>query len=362
MATVKILAMNLGSTSTKLAYFEDNQLVLKKSLSHDKADIEAAGSIFGQYNMRKEAIENFMKDNNIKLDELDALVSRGGPTEPIRGGVYVINKAMIDEIDTGFYGIHPCSLGCKIAYNMCEGNKALPLTVDTPSSCEFNRFAFYSGMPDIKRYPAAQPLNGRAMARKYAESIGKKYEDLNLLICILGGGVTVGAHDHGMMVDTQNGIVGDGAFCNNRCNGVPVGQLLDMCFSGKYTAEEMYAKINGKGGLMGYLGTQDALEIENRIMAGDEYAAEVLEAMCYQIAKDIGAYATVLNGKVDQILLIGGMANSKMITDWIRQRVEWIAPVTVMPGEREMESLGENAYLVVTGQQKGQEFIPGGMQ
>ena len=198
-----------------------------------------------------------------------------------------------------------------------------------------------------------------AEARAYAQSIGRDYEDLNLLVVTLGGGITVTAHRRGRMVDAQNGITGDGAFSNNRCNGVPVGPLVDLCFSGKYDHEAMIRKVNGQAGLMGYLGEMDVLSIERKALAGDRKDTEVLEAMCYQIAKDIGAFATVLKGQVDAILLLGGMANSRYIVDLIRDRVGFIAPVAVQPGEREMESLCLNAYRGLTGKIQIRRFKEG---
>ena len=242
---------------------------------------------------------------------------------------------------------------------MTAGTKAAALTVDMPGTCEFDPLAFYSGLPDVPRVPAYQALNNRAMARAYAESVGRNYEDLNLLVVTLGGGITVTAHRKGKMVDAQNGITGDGAFSNNRCNGVPVGPLVDLCFSGKYDHEAMIRKVNGQAGLMGYLGEMDVISIERKALAGDKKYTEVLEAMCYQIAKDIGAFATVLKGQVDAILLIGGMANSQYIVDLIRDRVEFIAPVAVQPGEREMESLCLNAYRGLTGQIEIKNFREG---
>ncbi|MBR4121817.1 MAG: butyrate kinase, partial [Erysipelotrichaceae bacterium] len=334
----KIFAINLGSTSTKVAYYEDDQMILKKTIQHAKEDINACSGIFDQYDFRRRDIENFMKENGINNEEIDAFVSRGGTTQPLHSGTYRIDEDMLEEVRGGKYGFHPCSLGCQIAKDMANSH-ALPLTVDLPGTCDYNPLAFYSGMPEIIRTPAHQALNARAMAQKYAEDIGRPYEELNLLVSVLGGGTTVTAHEKGKLVDGQNGVVGDGAFSNNRCNAVPVGELVDMCYSGKYTYEQMKRKINGESGLLGYLGEMDTIDIERKALAGDKKYAEVLGAMCYQIAKDIGAYATVLNGKVDAILLIGGMANSAYITGMIKERVEFIAPVVVMPGEREMESL-----------------------
>lgn len=359
MNPYKIFAINLGSTSTKIAYYEDDECVIKKSIAHSHEELVSAKSVFDQYDFRLRDIENFMKESGIVEAELDAFVSRGGPTSPVEGGTYIIEEPMLDEIRSGKYGIHPCSLGCQIVYDMTRGTDVLPLTVDTPGTCEFDPLAFYSGMPDLPRVPAYQALNNRAMARAYAESIGKKYEDLNLLVCTLGGGITTTAHRKGFMVDAQDGITGDGCFSNNRCNAVPVGALVDMCYSGEYTKDEMIAKVNGKAGLMGYLGVMDVQTIEKEALAGNEKYAEVLAAMCYQISKDIGAYATVLKGEVDAILLIGGMAHSKLITKMISERVGFIAPIVIMAGEREMESLCLNAYRALKKEIPIKHFLEG---
>ena len=359
MTPLKIFAINLGSTSTKIAYYEDETCRLKQTIARSLEDLQHADGIFAQYGFRRRDIEAFLAEHHIAVTDLDAIVSRGGPTAPVEGGTYRIDEDMLAEIRTGKYGIPPCSLGCQIAYDMTKGTRAAALTVDMPGTCEFDPLAFYSGLPDVPRVPAYQALNNRAMARAYAESIGRDYEDLNLLVVTLGGGITVTAHRKGRMVDAQNGITGDGAFSNNRCNGVPVGPLVDLCFSGKYDHEAMIRKVNGQAGLMGYLGEMDVLSIERKALAGDRKYTEVLEAMCYQIAKDIGAFATVLKGQVDAILLIGGMANSRYIVDLIRDRVGFIAPVAVQPGEREMESLCLNAYQGLTGKIQIRRFKEG---
>jgi butyrate kinase len=223
---------------------------------------------------------------------------------------------------------------------------------------EFEPLSRYSGLPEISRVSSFQALNHRAMAREYARRLGRRYEDLNLVVVMLGGGITVVAHQHGRMVDGPDGLEGDGTFSNNRCCSVPVGPLVKLCYSGKYDLSGMMHHINGEAGLMGYLGTTDIVGIERRIAEGDKHAEEVLDAMCYQTAKDIGAYATVLKGDVDAILLVGGMANSEFITSHIRERVEFIAPVVVMPGEREMEALCEGAFDGISGRVPVREFIP----
>lgn len=275
------------------------------------------------------------------------------------GGTYRINDAFRQQNRSGKYGVHVGNVGVEIAWELCQqSDHAVPVVTDLPTTDEFEPLARYSGLKEIPRESRFQALNHKAMACFYAESIGKRYEELNLVVAMLGGGITVAAHKKGRMVDGPDGLTGDGTFSNNRCCTVPVGGLVKLCYSGRYTEQEMLHHINGEGGLMSYLGTTDVKATQAKAQAGDAECAEVLAAMCYQTAKDIGAYATVLKGQVDAILLTGGMANSQYLTDMIRERVEFIAPVVVLPGEREMESLCLNAYKAVSGQIELKEFVP----
>lgn len=287
------------------------------------------------------------------------LSAPGRHCEPIVGGTYRINDAFRQQNRSGKYGVHVGNVGVEIAWELCQqSDHAVPVVTDLPTTDEFEPLARYSGLKEIPRESRFQALNHKAMACFYAESIGKRYEELNLVVAMLGGGITVAAHKKGRMVDGPDGLTGDGTFSNNRCCTVPVGGLVKLCYSGRYTEQEMLHHINGEGGLMSYLGTTDVKATQAKAQAGDAECAEVLAAMCYQTAKDIGAYATVLKGQVDAILLTGGMANSQYLTDMIRERVEFIAPVVVLPGEREMESLCLNAYKAVSGQIELKEFVP----
>lgn len=357
MKDYKVLAMNLGSTSTKLAYYINDECQMKTNLAHTAEEIGSSKDIWDQYEMRKGAILKFMEENGIVLDELDAVSTRGGHCEPIPGGTYRINDKYRAQNKSGKYGIHPCNLGVEIANELASmSDHAIAVTTDMPTTDELMPIARFTGLREISRKASFQSLNHRAMATYYAESIGKNYEDLNLVVVMLGGGISVAAHERGRMVDGPDALTGDGPFSNNRCCTVPIGPLVDLCYSGKYTHAEMKRHINGEAGLKAYLGTTDVREIQKKIEEGDTYARDVLEAMCYQTAKDIGAYATVLKGKVDAILFIGGMANSEWITSHIKERVEFIAPVVILPGEREMESLCLNAYKAVSGQIELKEF------
>lgn len=353
----KVVAINLGSTSTKIAYYINDQCQVSTSLSHDSDRVAACKDIWDQYEFRKSAVEAFLEDNHIPLEELDAFSSRGGHCEPVVGGTYRINDAFRAQNRSGKYGVHVGNVGVEIAWELSQkSGHAVPVVTDLPTTDEFEPLARYSGLKEIPRESRFQALNHKAMARYYAESIGKAYEDLNLVVAMLGGGISVAVHKKGMMIDGPDGLTGDGAFSNNRCGGVPTGALVKLCYSGKYTEKEMLRHINGEAGLMSYLGTTDVRALTGRAQAGDQECVEVLAAMCYQTAKDIGAYSTVLKGQVDAILLTGGMANSEYLTNLIRERVEFIAPVVILPGEREMESLCLNAYKAVSGQIELKEF------
>lgn len=359
MNIVKILVINFGSTSTKIAYYENQNCVIKESLTHPVEAIRACKGVNDQYALRKEAILSFMKDYGIQLDELDSVTSRGGQTEKIAGGTYRINQDMVDQVRSGEYGHHVCGVGVLVAYDLCnESDHAIPLTTDTPTTDDMDPIARYTGLKEIERVSCVQGLNVKAMTKYYAEQQNKKFEDVRTVTVMLGGGIGVCALRDGRMVDAPDALEGEGPFSNNRCCTVPIGKLVKMCYSGQYTLEEMIRHINGEAGLMAYLGTTDLRKIMKDIEDGDEYAKEVIDAMCYQTAKEIGAMATVLDGKVDAILLIGGMANVDYICESIRKRVEFIAPVVVMPGEREMEALAEGSYRAIRGEIEMKEFIP----
>ena len=357
-ATEKIFAMNLGSTSTKVAYAENGEIKLKDTIRHPSKETCAFEDILDQEGYRREHVLAYMEEHGIVPADLSAIVSRGGCTEAMNGGVYRVDQPYVDECMSGSWGVHPCSMGPAIALELCRGTGALPLTVDTPATDEMEPLARYTGLPGVERTPCYQALNNRAMCRWYAQTQGRRYEDMNFVVTMIGGGISTTAHRRGRMIDAQDGVEGDGAWSGNRCNGVPVGQLVRMCYSGEYDYDGMIRRVNGEAGLVGYLGTNDIREVEQRIREGDSYAEEVLDAMCYSVAKDIGAFATVLGGDVDAILCIGGGANSEFVTERLRERVEWIAPFVVLPGEREMESLCESAHMALAGELPIQEFTP----
>lgn len=345
----KILAINLGSTSTKVAYYEDNICIIKENIEHPAEKIKEYKSLWEQDELRTVLIEKFMEENNIDKDSLDAIVSRGGHTKPLAGGVYCVDEEMLAQQASGKWGQHPSDLGSKIAYRMCQTCKAIPLIVDPPITDEFEPIARVSGHPLIDRRSSFHALSHKATAKKYAKENGLKYEELSLVVVHLGGGISVAPHKNGRMIDGENGLEGDGAFSTNRTGALPVGDFARLCFSGKYTYDEIHKMINGNGGLMAYLGTANVKEVEEKAKT-DERAAFYLNAMIYQVCKQIGAMTTVLCGKVDAILITGGIAHSKAIIQKIRDRCGYIAPIVVYPGENEMESLAKGALEGLRGE------------
>jgi butyrate kinase len=351
----KILAINLGSTSTKVAYYEDDVCIKKENIEHPAVETKQFSSFWEQDEYRTVLIEKFMKENNIDEDSLDVIVSRGGHTKPLVGGVYKVNEEMLAQQASGKWGQHPCDLGSKIAYRMCHNRKAIPLIVDPPITDEFNPVARVSGHPFFERRSSFHALSHKATAKRYARENGLNYENLNLVVAHLGGGISVAPHKKGRMIDGDNGLEGDGAFSTNRTGYLPVGDLIRLCFSGKYTYDKVHKMINGNGGLMAYLGTADVKEVEEKAKT-DENAALYLDAMIYQVCKQIGAMATVLCGKVDAILVTGGIAYSQTIVQKIKDRCGYIAPIVVYPGENEMESLIRGALEGLRGETPIRKF------
>jgi butyrate kinase len=345
----KIVAINLGSTSTKVAYYQDENCMLKNNLTHSAEDLNQFSTIWEQLEYRKETISELLKEHDIQIEDLDAVVTRGGHTEPIVGGTYQINEKMLNQSASEKFGNHATDLGLKIAYDFSKlGPKAF--TVDPPVTDEFEPLARLSGLPQISRRSSFHVLNQRAVGKQYAEDLKIDYNTLNLVGIHMGGGISVAVHKKGMLVDANNAIDGDGPFSTNRCGSLPAGDLVKLCFSGEYTLNEVKKMLNGKGGLMAYLGENDVIAVEKIAKSGDEKYIEVIDAMCYQIAKEIGSCATVINGKVDAIIFTGGIANSSYIVNKIKDRVEFIAPVVIYPGEYEMQSLALNTLAALKGE------------
>ncbi|MDD2218191.1 MAG: butyrate kinase [Eubacteriales bacterium] len=343
----RMLIFNMGSTSTKVAVYKGEEKIWVHSLSHPSEEIAKYIVYRDQYDYRKSTILNLLKEKGENLNSFDAFVSRGGIIRPVSGGTFYINQDMLDDSWSGVYGDHPCNIGGQIAFDFSQEYNVPALTVDPPMCDELCTEATYSGLPEIKRIGAFQALNHRAIARKYCKENGKDYSEVNLIVAHMGGGLSIAAHKLGMIIDVNNALAGDGPFAMERAGGLPTGDLIKMCYSGEYTREEMLRKVNGRGGMVAYLNTTDAREIEKRILGGDEYALEATKAMAYQVTKEIGAMAAVFKGNVDSILLTGGLAYWDRFVELISESVAFIAPISRYPGENEMESLALGACRVL---------------
>ncbi|SEF67364.1 butyrate kinase [Eubacterium ruminantium] len=353
---IKSLIINPGSTSTKLGVFEDEELIMDETLRHSTEEIAQYPNIIAQKDFRKNIILDFLKDKNIDVNSFDVIVGRGGIVKPIPGGTYEVTDALIKDLTEAKRGEHASNLGGIIAREIADSIGVKAYIVDPVAVDELLPIARLSGIPEIERGSIDHPLNQKAMGRRYAKEVGKKYEDLNLIIVHLGGGTSCGCHDHGKMVDVFAAFNGDGAFSPERANAVPPLSLVEMCFSGKYTEAEMKKKIIGNGGFNAYLGTNDARDIIKRIDEGDEKAKLVMNAFIYQLGKNIGAMAAVLKGKVDQIIVTGGIAYNERITNKIAEYVSFIAPVKVYPGEDELLALAQGALRVMNGEEEVQVY------
>ena len=353
----KILAINPGSTSTKIAVYENELLLFKTNIKHESELINSFEQIFDQYSFRKEAILDILKKENIELSSFDAIVGRGGMLKPIKGGTYLVNDLMLEYVKEAPRGEHASNLGCVLAKELADSINKPSYIVDPVSVDEMEDIARYTGMPEIKRQSLFHALNQKAVSLKAAAAMNKNYNDINLIVAHLGGGISVGAHKAGKVVDVNNALDGDGPMSPERSGTVPMGPLYKMAFSGKYSLKEIKRKNYGKGGIVAYLGTNDGFELENRIIKGDKEALFILEVMCYQIAKEIGACSTVLKGQVDAIVLTGGLAFNKHLVKLIEERVSFISKILVFPGEDEMESLALGALRVLKGQEVYKEYL-----
>ena len=354
---MKILVINPGSTSTKVAVYEDEKPILLRNIAHSAEELAPFGNITEQQEFRRQLVLDELKMADISM-EFDAVIGRGGLVKPISGGVYEINQRMLDDTLHGcVMHSHACNLGCLLAHEIaaqipeCRSFIADPGVVD-----ELSPLARISGSPLMPRICIWHALNQRAIARRYARGIGKEYEDLNLIICHLGGGISVAAHEKGRAIDANNALDGEGPFSPERAGSLPAVDLIRLCFSGKYNEEELLKRIAGKAGLNAHLGTNNMREILKRIQQGDEHAQLIVDAMIYHIAKNIAAESAVLCGHVDAILITGGMAHSDYIISRLRKRIGFLAPVYTFPGEDEMEALALNALAVLQGKREAKIY------
>lgn len=348
----KILVINPGSTSTKIGVFEDEKMLFDKTLRHPAEEIAKFASIPDQKAWRKQLVMDALKENNFDAKELTAVCGRGGLICPLHGGTYAVDDAMVAACIKGELGQHACNLGGLISREIGDELGVPAFVVDPPAVDELAPVARYTGHPLLARISKFHALNQKAVAKRYAKEVGKKYEDLNLIVCHMGGGISVGAHVKGLVVDTENALDGEGPFSPERSGSLPSGPLVDLCFSGKYTEAEVRKMITGRGGLVAYAGSTDMRDLLKMAAEGDKKVAEVVDAFHYQIGKEIGAAAAAMCGKVDQIILTGGIAYGKETVDAISKMVSWIAPITVYPGEDELLALAQGALHVLTGEEK----------
>jgi butyrate kinase len=352
----RLLIINPGSTSTKIAVFDNEKPVLEETLRHSNEELAPYATVFEQYEFRKNVILDTLNEKGINITKLSAVVGRGGLLRPMEGGTYKVNEHMLEDLKACVMGQHASNLGGIIANEIALQLNIPAFIVDPVVVDELEDIARISGMPEIDRISIFHALNQKAVARRAAKDLGKSYNELNLIVAHLGGGISVGAHKDGRIIDVNNALDGEGPFSPERAGGLPVGSLVKMCFSGKYTLDEMKKKIVGKGGLVAYLGSNDGREVEKMIANGDKKAELVYKAMAYQVAKEIGACAAVLEGKVDAICLTGGLAYDKALVSWIKERVEFISQVKIYPGEDEMIALAEGGLRVLRGEEESKKY------
>lgn len=344
----QILAINPGSTSTKIAVFEDDTQRFVKNIQHTSEELSCFKNVSSQFQFRKEIILSELKQAGFDVNKLDAVVGRGGLVRPIESGIYEVNAAMIRDLQYPIQGEHASNLGGLIAHDIVSSisNKPKAYIADPVVVDEMQDVARYSGHPSFKRVSIFHALNQKAIARTFAKEADRKYEEMNLIIAHLGGGISVGAHNKGKVVDVNNALDGEGPFSPERSGTLPAGQLVKLCFSGEKSCDEVHQMIKGKGGVVAYLGTNDTKEVGERAATEPE-CRMILDAMSYQIGKAIGEMAAVLKGHVDAILITGGIAYSKIVTENIIEMVSFIAPVRIYPGEDEMRALALNGLMVL---------------
>ena len=352
---LKSLIINPGSTSTKIGVFEDETLLFDETLRHSTEEIASYPSIFAQKDFRKNIILDFLKGKDFDVKSLDFIVGRGGMLKPIPGGTYEVTPELLKDLEVGVQGQHASNLGGILAKEIGDSIGVPSYIVDPVVVDEMMDIARYSGCPELPRVSKFHALNQKAVAKRYAKEAGRKYEDLNLIVVHMGGGCSVGPHKEGRVIDIFNALDGDGAFSPERAGAVPPGALIKLCFSGKYDENQIYKMIVGNGGFNAYLGTNDMRDVDKMVDEGDEKAAKAREAFILQMAKDIGSMACVLNGKVDQIIVTGGIAYDKAVVAGLKERCEWIAPFTVYPGEDELLALAQGGLRVMN---KEEEPMP----
>lgn len=353
----KILVLNMGSTTTKVAFFENHHLKAQEIIDYDPQQVGSIMRYMEQFHLRKQGIVEFLEKHQIPLGDLHIIASRGGLTAPVDSGVYLIDERMCEDLLSGKYGQHPTNLGPLIARDLAKQTGIRAVIVDSPSTDEYQPLARVSGIPEIQRKSAFHVLNQKAAARRAADEMGISYEVCNMIVAHLGGGITIGAHRRGRVIDSTIGL-GEGPMTPERAGTLPAVDLLRFLESGQFSLSDLRRRLTSRGGLIAYLGTNDVGRVEAKIQEGDENALLILHAMAYQIAKDIGAMSTVLHGHVDAIVLTGGLANSTRLAVWISERIGFIAPVKVYPGENEMQALAQGALRALSGTESVKHYLP----
>lgn len=354
--SIKSLIINPGSTSTKIGVFEDETLLFEETLRHSTEEIASYASIVDQKDFRKNIIVNLLREKDFDIHSLNVIVGRGGMLKPISGGTYPVTDELMADLKTGVQGQHASNLGGILAREIADSIGVPSYIVDPVVVDELMPEARYSGVPELPRVSIFHALNQKAVAKRYAKETGKPYDSLNLVVVHMGGGVSVGAHRKGRVIDVFNALDGDGAFSPERAGGVPSGSLIKMCFSGEYTQAQVYKKIVGNGGFNAYLGTNDMRSVGKMVDEGNAEAKTIRDAFILQVAKDMGSMACVLEGNVDQIIITGGIAYDNDVVSALKEKAGWIAPVTVYPGEDELLALAQGALRVMNGEEKAMEY------
>lgn len=351
-----LLIINPGSTSTKIGVFEGEKELFQETLRHSAEEIGKYEKIIDQIDFRKDIILNVLKEKNFDLETLSAVVGRGGMLKPMESGTYKVNETMLEDLRVGVQGQHASNLGGILANKIASELNIPSFIVDPVVVDELEEVARISGVPELPRVSKFHALNQKAVAKRYSKESGIKYSDLNLIVIHMGGGVSVGAHKNGRVIDVNNALDGEGPFSPERAGTVPVGELIKMCYSGKYSEKEVYNKLVGKGGYVAYLNTNDAREVLRLAEEGNEKAKLCFDAFIYQVSKAAGEMSTVLNGKVDRIILTGGIAYSEKVVEELKKRIGWIGEITVYPGEDELLALAQGALRVLNGEEEVREY------
>jgi butyrate kinase len=359
----RFLTINPGSTSTKLATFlvadDALQPEFQETIRHSVEELAPYPDLPEQFAFRQRVLIAWLAQKNLSIREIDIFVGRGGLIKPIPSGVYRVGTLMLEHLQQQIGGAHPCNLGGLLAHGLArEAGSDQAYIVDPAIVDEMVPEARLSGMPELPRISLVHTLNQKAVGHAFAHSIGKKYLDLNLVIVHMGGGFSIAAHQRGRMIDVNNGLDGEGAFTPERTGGLPTGALVNLCYSGEFTRAEMQRKIRGNGGLVAYLGSNDADVVEKRVIAGDPEAGLVYRAMAWQVAKDIGAYAAVLSFDVDAVILTGGLARSDLFCQWIEEKVARIARIVRYPGGDEEMALANGVFSGLRGERPVFDYVP----